>query len=166
MPPLPLSHARHHHHQMDFDLYDLLGIDNSCDQSQVKVAYCSLQKRCHPDIAGPAGHDIGGGFNNVLVIGADALSRYVDWTDRGTCILFGDAAGAVLVQACNSEEDGLFGFDLHSDGSGQRHLNASIKANKSNNALDSNGSVVGFPPKQSSYSCIQMNGKEVFRFAV
>lgn len=40
----------------------------------------------------------GGGFNNVLVIGADALSRYVDWTDRGTCILFGDAAGAVLVQ--------------------------------------------------------------------
>lgn len=40
----------------------------------------------------------GGGFHNVLVIGADALSRYVDWTDRGTCILFGDAAGAVLVQ--------------------------------------------------------------------
>ena len=41
---------------------------------------------------------IGGGFKNVLVIGADALSRYVDWSDRGTCILFGDAAGAVLVQ--------------------------------------------------------------------
>ena len=40
----------------------------------------------------------GGGFQNILVIGADALSRYVDWTDRGTCILFGDAAGAVLVQ--------------------------------------------------------------------
>lgn len=40
----------------------------------------------------------GGGFHNVLVIGADALSRYVDWTDRGTCILFGDAAGAILVQ--------------------------------------------------------------------
>lgn len=40
----------------------------------------------------------GGGFKNVLVIGADTLSRYVDWTDRGTCILFGDAAGAVVVQ--------------------------------------------------------------------
>ena len=40
----------------------------------------------------------GGGFHNVLVIGADAISRYVDWTDRGTCILFGDAAGAVLLQ--------------------------------------------------------------------
>lgn len=40
----------------------------------------------------------GGGFQNVLVIGADGLSRFVDWTDRGSCILFGDAAGAVLVQ--------------------------------------------------------------------
>jgi 3-oxoacyl-[acyl-carrier-protein] synthase III len=37
-------------------------------------------------------------IRNVLVIGADALSKFVDWTDRGTCILFGDAAGAVLVQ--------------------------------------------------------------------
>ncbi|KAF2295200.1 hypothetical protein GH714_032051 [Hevea brasiliensis] len=43
-------------------------------------------------------HIRGGGFQNVLIIGADSLSRYVDWTDRGTCILFGDAAGAVLVQ--------------------------------------------------------------------
>lgn len=40
----------------------------------------------------------GGAFQNILVIGADALSRHVDWTDRGSCILFGDAAGAVLVQ--------------------------------------------------------------------
>ncbi|XP_024031932.1 chaperone protein dnaJ C76, chloroplastic [Morus notabilis] len=42
----------------DFDLYDLLGIDSSSDQSQIKNAYRSLQKRCHPDIAGPAGHDM------------------------------------------------------------------------------------------------------------
>lgn len=40
----------------------------------------------------------GGGYKNVLVVGADALSRYVDWTDRGTCILFGDASGALLLQ--------------------------------------------------------------------
>lgn len=40
----------------------------------------------------------GAGFQNVLVIGTDAVSRYVDWTDRSSCILFGDAAGAVLVQ--------------------------------------------------------------------
>ncbi|XP_050227671.1 beta-ketoacyl-[acyl-carrier-protein] synthase III A, chloroplastic [Mercurialis annua] len=111
-------------------------------------------------------HIRGGGFQNVLVIGADALSRYVDWTDRGTCILFGDAAGAVLVQACNSEDDGLISFDLHSDGDGQRHLNAGIKANEADHAVGSNGSVSDFPPRRASYSCIQMNGKEVFRFAV
>ncbi|XAR70433.1 Beta-ketoacyl-[acyl-carrier-protein] synthase III [Bertholletia excelsa] len=107
----------------------------------------------------------GGAFNNVLVIGADALSRFVDWTDRGTCILFGDAAGAVVVKACNSEDDGLFSFDLHSDGEGQRHLNATIRENEASLALGSNGSVLDFPPSRSSYSCIQMNGQEVFRFA-
>ncbi|CAH8313064.1 unnamed protein product [Eruca vesicaria subsp. sativa] len=112
-------------------------------------------------------HIRGGGFKNVLVIGADSLSRFVDWTDRGTCILFGDAAGAVVVQACDIEDDGLFSFDVHSDGDGRRHLNASIKESQTDGALSSNGSVLGdFPPKRSSYSCIQMNGKEVFRFAV
>ncbi|GAB4857049.1 Beta-ketoacyl-[acyl-carrier-protein] synthase III A, chloroplastic [Ancistrocladus abbreviatus] len=110
-------------------------------------------------------HVRGGGFHNVLVIGADALSRYVDWTDRGTCILFGDAAGAVVVQACESEEDGLFGFDLHSDGEGVRHLNASIRYEETNDPLGTNGAISDFPPKRATYSCINMNGKEVFRFA-
>ncbi|CAK7355810.1 unnamed protein product [Dovyalis caffra] len=112
-------------------------------------------------------HIRGGGFKNVLVIGADTLSRYVDWTDRGTCILFGDAAGAVVVQACDSEDDGLFSFDVNSDGEGRRHLNASIKDNEVDHALGSNGSVLDFPPKRlANFSCVQMNGKEVFRFAV
>ncbi|KAA3454795.1 3-oxoacyl-[acyl-carrier-protein] synthase III, chloroplastic isoform X1 [Gossypium australe] len=113
-----------------------------------------------------ASHIRGGGFHNVLVIGADGLSRFVDWTDRGTCILFGDAAGAVLVQACDAEEDGLLSFDLHSDGEGGRHLGAPINDNETDELLGSNGSALDFPPKKSSYSCIQMNGKEVFRFAV
>ncbi|XP_019443315.1 PREDICTED: 3-oxoacyl-[acyl-carrier-protein] synthase 3 A, chloroplastic-like isoform X1 [Lupinus angustifolius] len=111
-------------------------------------------------------HIRGSGFQNVLVIGADAISRFVDWTDRGSCILFGDAAGAVLVQACNPEEDGLFSFDLHSDGDGQRHLNATLQQSEAGNAFDPNGSLLDFPPRRSAYSCIQMNGKEVFRFAV
>ncbi|XP_039115333.1 3-oxoacyl-[acyl-carrier-protein] synthase 3 B, chloroplastic-like [Dioscorea cayenensis subsp. rotundata] len=107
----------------------------------------------------------GGGYRNILVIGADALSRYVDWTDRGTCILFGDAAGAVLVQACSGDEDGMLGFDLHSDGQGQRHLHAVAKDDETKITSNMNGTPV-FSPKKSSYSCIQMNGKEVFRFAV
>ncbi|KAL4198588.1 hypothetical protein AMTRI_Chr03g46680 [Amborella trichopoda] len=91
----------------------------------------------------------GGGFQNILVIGADALSRYVDWTDRGSCILFGDAAGALLVQFCTEL---------------CRHLNATVKDNGTPRP-SSNGSVL-VPPTLSSYSCIHMNGKEVFRFAV
>ncbi|KAK9079600.1 hypothetical protein SSX86_001273 [Deinandra increscens subsp. villosa] len=108
----------------------------------------------------------GGGYKNVLVIGADAISRYIDWTDRGSCILFGDAAGAVLLQACDSEEDGLFAFDLHSDGDGNRHLNAVIKEKETNHEPGTNGSVLGFPPNRSSFTSIKMNGIEVFRFAV
>ncbi|GAB2274127.1 hypothetical protein Dimus_008898 [Dionaea muscipula] len=110
-------------------------------------------------------HVRGGGFRNVLVIGADALSRFVDWTDRSVCVLFGDGAGAVLVQACESEEDGLFGFDLHSDGEGLRHLNAPIKRDETNGAVGTNGSVTDFPPRRAAYSPVHMNGKEVFRFA-
>ncbi|XP_062226912.1 beta-ketoacyl-[acyl-carrier-protein] synthase III, chloroplastic-like [Phragmites australis] len=106
----------------------------------------------------------GGGVRNVLVVGADALSKFVDWTDRGTCILFGDAAGAVLVQACSADEDGLLGFCIQSDGNGQKHLNAGT-LNVESILFNTNG-VPGFPPKKATYSCIQMNGKEVFRFAV
>nr|GMC79284.1 3-oxoacyl-[acyl-carrier-protein] synthase 3 A, chloroplastic-like [Ipomoea batatas] len=68
--------------------------------------------------------------------------------------------------ACYIREDGLFAFDLHSDGEGQRHLNASLKENETDKKVGTNGSLIGFPPKSSNFSCIQMNGKEVFRFAV
>ncbi|XP_042504438.1 3-oxoacyl-[acyl-carrier-protein] synthase 3 B, chloroplastic-like [Macadamia integrifolia] len=151
---------------------DLFGsapqIQRALGCKQTPLAY-DITAACSGFVLGlvsAACHIRGGGFQNVLVIGADALSRYVDWTDRGTCILFGDAAGAVLVQACDGSEDGLFGFDLHSDGDGQKHLNAVITDNEMDHVVGSNGSVVGFPPRRSSYSCIQMNGAEVFRFAV
>lgn len=113
-----------------------------------------------------ASHIRGAAFQNVLVIGTDALSRYIDWTDRSSCILFGDAAGAVLVQACNYEEDCLFSFDLNSDGDGYMHLNAAYKEEGANNASDSIKGELNFPPKKYSYSCIHMNGKVVFKFAI
>ncbi|ONI06697.1 hypothetical protein PRUPE_5G075100 [Prunus persica] len=74
--------------------------------------------------------------------------------------LFGSAP-----QACDSEDDSLLAFDLHSDGDGNRHLNAAFKESETDE-LGSNGSVLGFPPRRASFSCLQMNGKEVFRFAV
>uniref|UniRef100_Q25A72 beta-ketoacyl-[acyl-carrier-protein] synthase III n=1 Tax=Oryza sativa TaxID=4530 RepID=Q25A72_ORYSA len=106
----------------------------------------------------------GGGIRNILVIGADALSQFVDWTDRGTCILFGDAAGAVLVQACSADEDGLLGFCVQSDGNGQKHLNC-VSSHVGSILSKTNG-VPSFPPKKATFSNIEMNGKEVFRFAV
>lgn len=59
----------------DFDLYDLLGIDSSSHHSQIKTAYRMLQKRCHPDIAGPAGHDMAIILNEVYSILSDPNSR-------------------------------------------------------------------------------------------
>ncbi|KAB1206337.1 Chaperone protein DnaJ [Morella rubra] len=60
---------------MDFDLYDLLGIDSSSHQSQIKMAYRTLQKRCHPDIAGPAGHDMAIILNEAYAVLSDPSSR-------------------------------------------------------------------------------------------
>lgn len=57
-----------------------------------------------------------GAYRNVLLIGADVLSRWVDWGDRSSCVLFGDGAGAVVMQATD-ESDRLLGFELRSDGS-------------------------------------------------
>jgi 3-oxoacyl-[acyl-carrier-protein] synthase-3 len=59
-----------------------------------------------------------GRYKNVLVIGAETLSRITDYTDRGSCILFGDGAGAVVLQRSNDEHRGLIYSSLHADGSG------------------------------------------------
>jgi 3-oxoacyl-[acyl-carrier-protein] synthase III len=98
-----------------------------------------------------------GVFQNVLVIGADVLSRWVDWQDRGTCILFGDGAGAVVMQANSS--DRLLGFKLKSDGSQNHYLNLSYTA-------DSQELTSGVTVSKGAYQAITMNGKEVYRFAV
>jgi 3-oxoacyl-[acyl-carrier-protein] synthase-3 len=58
-----------------------------------------------------------GMYRNVLVVGVEILSRFLDWSDRSTCVLFGDGAGAVLLQA-SDQPGGMLGFDLFSDGGG------------------------------------------------
>lgn len=57
-----------------------------------------------------------GAYKNILVIGAEKLSSIVDWTDRNTCVLFGDGAGAVVLQPCEPENDMLLGSHLGADG--------------------------------------------------
>ncbi|GAA0301222.1 beta-ketoacyl-ACP synthase III [Gracilibacillus halotolerans] len=81
-----------------------------------------------------------GAYTNVLVIGAEKLSKITDWEDRNTCVLFGDGAGAVVMGPVN-EEYGILSFELGADGNGGKHLEERNKA-------------------------IAMNGREVFKFAV
>lgn len=88
-----------------------------------------------------------GQVKNALVIGADTLSRIVDWKDRNTCVLFGDGAGAVILQATKGNT-GIIACNLYSDGT-------------LNNILKTSG---GTSTQQSGF--IEMSGKEVFKHAV
>jgi 3-oxoacyl-[acyl-carrier-protein] synthase-3 len=91
-----------------------------------------------------------GGVRNALVIGAETLSRIVDWTDRNTCVLFGDGAGAVVLQA--SSEPGVLSTHMHADGSYE-------------SLLTTNGGVSqGLTGEAGPY--IEMSGNEVFKMAV
>lgn len=96
-----------------------------------------------------------GAYRTILVIGAELLSRFVNWADRSTCILFGDAAGAAIVQATD-EPCGLLGFELGSDGSGGEHLIAPTGGAAEPLTADNIAEGRQF---------IQMNGREVFKFA-
>ncbi|BDA51447.1 3-oxoacyl-[acyl-carrier-protein] synthase 3 [Coccomyxa sp. Obi] len=102
-----------------------------------------------------------GVYRNVLVIGADALSRYVDWRDRGTCILFGDGCGAVVLTSQTHEQPcSLLGCSMASDGLGQKHLNAMYCGEGMKPLHETHASARG------AFDNIFMNGQEVFKFAV
>lgn len=97
-----------------------------------------------------------GTHRNVLVIGADTLSRFTDWTDRSTCVLFGDGAGAVLLQPGDAGA-GVLSATLGSDGFGRDLLTVPAGGSR----LPASRETV---EKRQHY--IQMNGREVFKFAV
>jgi 3-oxoacyl-[acyl-carrier-protein] synthase III len=90
----------------------------------------------------------GGLAGRALVVGGDILSRLFDWTDRSTLVLFGDGAGAVVLEAV--PEQGFLGFELGADGSGGESL-----------WLPGSGSRIFAEPDRR----IKMNGREVFKFA-
>ena len=94
-----------------------------------------------------------GQAKHILVVGAEAISRSIDMTDRNTCILFGDAAGAAIFSATDAPNVGIRKVRLHSDGA--------------------SGNLIKVPSQVSAHSGIvppltglQMQGREVFRFAV
>ena len=88
-----------------------------------------------------------GQYKTILVVGVEALTRMTDWTDRSTCVLFGDGAGVAILQA--SEEPGIISSSLHADG----HYASSLWAD--------NHLWTGNPQDK-----IHMNGGEVFKIAV
>lgn len=97
-----------------------------------------------------------GAHRNVLVVGADTLSRIVDWTDRSTCVLFGDGAGAVVLQASESPT-GLLSCALGSDGSGAESLYIPAGGSRQPASAET---------VQNRQHFVKMKGNEVFRFAV
>lgn len=95
-------------------------------------------------------------YKNALVIGAEVLSKVTDWTDRGTCILFGDGAGAVVLKQEQDETKGIIKSYLRSDG-------------KKGEALTIGGTDFDTPfskEKMIADKLIRMNGREILRFAV
>ncbi len=93
-----------------------------------------------------------GGARRALVIGAETMSRILDWNDRGTCVLFGDGAGAVVLEA--SDEPGVLSTHLHADGSHEELLYVPWGVGQGYDGLEREGGT------------IRMRGNEVFKIAV
>ena len=99
---------------------------------------------------------VSGQCDTVLLIGSETLSRLLDWSDRSTCILFGDGAGAMVLQA-TAERTGILSSVLGSDGSGAELL-----------TIPAGGSRLPTSPQTivDRQHYIRMNGREVYKFAV
>ena len=97
----------------------------------------------------------GGMYNTILVVGSETLSRIVDWNDRGTCVLFGDGAGAFVLRG-SDEPGGVLASVLGSDGSGGELLMVPAGGSKH---------PAGPETVLSKMHTIKMNGREVYRFA-
>ena len=112
---------------------------------------------------------------NALVIGSEVLSKLVDWKDRGSCILFGDGAGAVVVERCRTESRaveekqipaaGILGRALHSDGTGGGVLQCDARELTTPYARTSAVKTDQNQPMDDREHFIQMDGQEVYRFA-
>ena len=95
-----------------------------------------------------------GSAKHVVLIGSEVLTRIVDWTDRDTCVLFGDGAGAALIAECQNGS-GVLDSYLRSDGSGAKAL-----------ARKSGGTRTPFQDGHAAETYIQMEGRAVYNFAV
>ncbi len=93
-----------------------------------------------------------GGAKHVLVIGSETYSRLIDWNDRGTCVLFGDGAGAIVLS--EADEPGIMSTHIHADGAFEESLHVPA------------GISSGYDSIRAESAFIHMNGHEVFKKAV
>ena len=93
-----------------------------------------------------------GAANRALVVGAETVSRIIDWSDRNTCVLFGDGAGAVVIEASN--EPGIISTHLHADGAFEQLLRVPTGISR------------GYEQLQQGTAYMEMRGNEVFKMAV
>lgn len=155
--------------RIDINRIDLIIVATTTPDRVFPSTACLLQDRL--DLHGPAAFDVqavctgfiyalsiadkfihSGSYQCALVVGAETLSRIVDWNDRDTCVLFGDGAGAVVLEA--SDEPGILSTHLHADG-------------KYKNLLTVNAGISqGFEQVRNATAYMQMQGNEVFRMAV
>ncbi|MBS1724017.1 MAG: ketoacyl-ACP synthase III [Armatimonadetes bacterium] len=98
-----------------------------------------------------------GRLKTVLVVGVDVLTKFVDWTDRSTCVLFGDGAGAVVIRARENTDRGVIKTVLLADGEGAKHIVCDLGGSKF---------PIGAAWSEGKKATVFMNGAEVYRFAV
>ncbi len=99
-----------------------------------------------------------GQYRNVLVVGSEALTRFVNWSDRGTCVLFGDAAGAALVQPCSEGDRGeILSVNIHADGRHGEILEFPAGGSRTPTSVETAAAGLQF---------VHMKGQDVFKHAV
>lgn len=96
-----------------------------------------------------------GTYKNIMVIGAETISKIVDWSDRSTCVLFGDGAGGVILSRNEEDKNCIIAEDMHSDGSGWQYITGGIIPLKNTFVK---------APEDINYS-FEMDGRGVFNFA-
>jgi len=98
-----------------------------------------------------------GHYRHIAVVGAEQMSRILDWKDRRTCVLFGDGAGAAIVSASDNEAQGCLYQSMSSDGTGGR----SLYCPRDESQIPTDDEVFS-----GTFNTLQMNGREVYKFAV
>lgn len=97
-----------------------------------------------------------GKYNRILLVATDTVSKFVDWTDRGSCVLFGDGSSSMILEKSPDSVDDIIALEIHADGKQGKHIQMHL--NGTNCPL--------VEPQEPENERVMMNGKEVYKFVV